>query len=440
MQTPGKTERSPVNVHPPRRGGTRRVVINVLSDHERSEAELVARRLHGEVRELVRLLPTIEQPASAMSRALALDRATCQRIVATVLNPSSSPETLVQLPGVLGLRQFVHAMSEHPAAKGDHERLSAVSAAIDRFESFLERIGGSQRLLRMRLEASAPGAATIEPDGVDDVRASLIRSASAITGRCSETTVHTAIIRPLPDDPKKTESVRIRGLIGHTWTDQAIPLEIGESAALQHNARAEPAFATLDAMPASGNTPNSLLAPFCSSPLPRVISRATQSRVVHVIDASDGGTGPVDIVTAHRGTAPDLHPAALRPALGEIWALQNFPAKRLVFDTFLHRDIACRCIPSVEVHLWTPGVNVPGSSRWSTRFPGGPRLEVLGPDFTRAQTTGYERYVELLSHVFTQLNWRGEEFVGYRCEVPFPVWRAGYCMIFDFTGNELPAD
>jgi len=35
--------------------------------------------------------------------------------------------------------------------------------------------------------------------------------------------------------------------------------------------------------------------------------------------------------------------------------------------------------------------------------------------------------------VLDRLGWAASEFVGYRCEVEFPIWRAGYCMLFDFA-------
>jgi hypothetical protein len=34
--------------------------------------------------------------------------------------------------------------------------------------------------------------------------------------------------------------------------------------------------------------------------------------------------------------------------------------------------------------------------------------------------------------------WNPDEFVGYRCELEFPLWRCSYHFLFDFTGNEMP--
>ena len=62
---------------------------------------------------------------------------------------------------------------------------------------------------------------------------------------------------------------------------------------------------------------------------------------------------------------------------------------------------------------------------------------MLGTGVSRVASPGYERMPDLTRHLFEQAGWDADEFVGYRCEAAYPVWRAGYCMAFDFTGNEI---
>lgn len=414
-----------------------------LNPQELAEAEQVARRLHEELRTVVTLLPEPQRGASAMSRTLGVDRATCQRIVAAASQANAGVEILSQVPGVQGLRQFVTAMGARPDRKANAEALASAAAAIDRFEGLLSRLGGSQRQLKARLGLDGrQGDPHPTQGGADDPasREALFRAAAAVTGRFCSTLLDVRVIRPVSGKPSLTEGLRIRGMLGHVARPDAVPLEVAGSAPLRADP-VGPAFETLGHTPASGNTPGSLLAPFCSQPLPRVTSRAAGYRVAHVIDtATTSGDKPGDIVIAHRGAQPDRHPATLTPPLGEMWFLMTFPARRMVFDVFLHREIARRCIPSIELHLWGPDVGRHGASRWSTRFPANPRLELLGSGLSGVSTPAYSRHPDLLRHVFQQVEWPEDEFVGYRCEVSYPVWRAGYCMAFDFTGNEIPHD
>jgi hypothetical protein len=414
-----------------------------LSDAELAEAEQVARRLHAELRAVVALLPAEERGASAMARALDLDRATCQRIVASLARPDVEARTLVQLPGVQGLRQFIEAVSRRTGRNAEAV-LAGASAAVDRFEELIDEQAGSQRKLRERLMVrSANLAGPADGIGVEDlvVRETLFRAAAAVTGRWSDTIISLRLIRPSPGDPRKTEEAVIKGIIGQRARSDAVPLVLGFDAT-QRPPDADdgegPILSTLDSKPLSGATPTALVAPFCSSPLPRVVSRSAGPRSLQVVDTPESVRDrPQDIVVANRWARPDDHPATRRPPVGEIWTLMTFPSRALVFDTYLHRDIARRCLPSVEAHLWGPDVGRQGAGRWATQFPGGPRLELLGPGLGGAASSHYGRQRDLTAHLFERMEWSPDEFVGYRCEVTFPVWRAGYCMVFDFTGNEM---
>ncbi len=415
-----------------------------LTEIERAEAEQTARRLYGELRGVIGLLPEHDRGGSAMARALELDRATCQRLVAATARPDSGVETLVQLPGVMGLRQFIESVEKRCAQLGHGaiEQLAAASAAVDRFEVLIHELGGSQRKLKARLaseRAGGPGGFISSTGASNDpvVRESLFRAGAAVTGRWSESSIAISVIRPVPSDPSRTQTVKLRALIGHHARADAVALEIGHTSPMQVLA------------PSPGHDPNTphwrtpgiLIEPFCSTPLPRMVSHMAGSRIVHVIDPPlPGETNNTDIVIADREPNEDVHPATLDPAVGEVWALMNFPARRLIFDVYLHRDIACRCIPSLELHLWTPQTGAHASSRWSTRFPGGPRLGLLGPGLRGSQTDSYAKHAELTAHLFERVGWESEQFIGYRCESIFPVWRGGYCMVFDFSSPaELPA-
>jgi hypothetical protein len=411
-----------------------------LTESEHAAAEQVSRRLHAELRGVVSLMALPERGASAMARTLMVDRATCQRIVGAIARPDASPETLVQLPGVEGLRQFVAAVAHRVNDPVARERLTATTAAIDRFETLLTELGRSQRRLKERLDAGKGFAATqalVPHAGADSerTREALFHAGAGLTGRWSAATISVSVIRPLAD-ATKTESARVLGLIGHQWRDECVPLEVGQTATLR-SVEEGSLFANLDGEPLAGAAVGTLIPEFSASPAPRCTPRAIGPRVVQMIDTAEHAAQPIDIVTAVRTAVPDRHPATMQPAVGEVWSLQHIAARRLVFDTFLHRDIARRCIPSLEVHLWRPDVSRHAAARWSTRLPGGPRLEVLGQGLAATGTPAYARHRDLLDHVFTRTGWDPDEFVGYRCEVAYPAWRAGYCMLFDFTGNEI---
>ncbi|MCE7973298.1 MAG: hypothetical protein DYG92_03085 [Leptolyngbya sp. PLA1] len=364
---------------------------------------------------------------------LGVDRATCQRIVQAAARQEADAHTLVALPGVMGLRLFLDAMEGRELGALGVERLAGARAAVDRFDGLLDGLHVSQRGLRALLASPVgPGHEDGRCPGDDPgQRATLYRTAAGIVGRWSAADIHASIIRPGQADSSTTDWVRLRALVGHSWREPSMPLELGGTASLQDKEQSPP-FRTLDGRPASGASPGTLVSDFCTTPLPRVVTRVSGSRAVNVID-TEGRRGPADIVTAVRAGKPDPHPATLSPPIGEVWSLQNIPAAKLVFDVFLHLDLARRCMPSLEMHLWMPDVSRHAAARWSTRLPGGPRLTLLGAGLGHIETPGYARYGSLVHEVLDRLGWSASEFVGFRCEVEYPIWRAGYCMLFDFS-------
>jgi hypothetical protein len=424
------------------RGSTRALDVDLgarpLNSAERSHANEVAHRLRLELRSVLSILSPDDSGASAMSRLLGVDRNICQRVVAATARGEADVHTLVQLPGVAGLRQFLQAMSRRPnVASTERESISSATVAVDHFEKLLDELAGSQRKLKERLEVGAPeDAEVLGPTDDMSARQQLFRAAARVTGRWSESWISMRMIRPLPGDPLMTESLLVRGHIGHVSREGAVPLEVGEN--VQARLAGAPDGPAFKALADSEDPRRFLLAPFCSQPLPQVISRALGSKLVHVIEGNASASEASDIVIADRRARPDKHPATQNPPLGEVWSMITFPSRRLVFDVYLHKNIARRCIPSLEQHLWGPHSGQQGLWRWSTRFPGGPKLELLGPGIANCATSAYDRYAELTRHMFEYSGWEPQEFVGYRCDVPYPVWRAGYCMLFDFTGNELP--
>ncbi len=416
------------------------VVARPLAAGERGMADEVARRLRLELRGLLELLPESERGASAMARALEIDRNTCQRIVAATARGDADAQLLVQLPGVMGLRQFLDALAKRFPGMEPEQAIAGGRAAVDRFEQLIDNLAGSQRKLRERLELDREINGAQTPAMPDDVsaRRALFRAAVDVVGRWSETRLTMRIIRPVPGDPMHTENIRMTGHVGHVSRPVAVPLEVYSGTPENLVEQAGPAFQTLDASQKVGNTPGFLMTKFCTEPLPRVTSRATESRVIHAIDEAAARGEPSDIFVADRRAGVDKHPASQHPPIGEVCTIMNFPTRRFIMDVYLHKDIARRCIPLMEVHLASPWAGSALLARWSTRLPGGPRLQLLGTGLSNAGSDAYPRHGEVAREMFDSVGWDADEFVGYRVDVAYPVWRGAYCMLFDFTGNELP--
>ncbi|MHC5115153.1 MAG: hypothetical protein ACYTGP_12085 [Planctomycetota bacterium] len=416
-------------VAPPRRGAEARP----LTPGEAARADQIARRLHAGIGALVGGLPVHAHGASGMSRHLDVVRNTCQRVVAALAEPSPGPALLARLPGVKGMRLLVEGFRQRGADAGD---LAAMSAAIEQFAEFIKESAGSQSKLARRLASepareepgrtapsSAPGLA---------VRRRLYDAATDLMGRRCDLGVTIYAYRLEPSDPSHLERAMATGDIGQVARPSAMPRSVvlGNVKFQEEDDRALP-YESLDHTPAHGSTPHALLEEFCSKPLPLVTSRGSQRRLVHVIDSGPHGTDePIDFVVANRSIHPSTLPDG-RSALEGVWKLVNYPTRHLVFDVFLHRSMERLYRPGIETQMWSPGLDIAPAERWLTRFPNGPRLQLLGAGIEHAHTDAFPRYVELAAAFFGKLGWDPADFVGFRCEVEYPIWRSGYFMTFE---------
>lgn len=412
---------------------TRLRAIRPLSPEEWAEAERVAARLHGELRRLIAGLPEHARHASGMSRHLDVLRATCQRVVQAVQDVPASPLLLAKLPGVEGLRQFLEGFTRVGADEIDTE---AVQSAIEGFERLITATGGSQTKLIDRLNAgTAARSGEHAAPGAPMDREALFHAAAAVTGRRCDTSLSIYAFRISPENPVNLERALAKGLIGSVVTPGGLPMVLGSGDTLKGDEEVR-RLRLLKGEGVQGRTPEAILKPFSTDPLPMVTSRGKRGTLFQVIDPNSGLSGEAfDVVTAVRGTHPVIDPQTNLPSLDAVWSLVNCPTAKLVLDVYLHADMERSYRPSLEALLWQPDLNIPEEQRWIMRVPSQPRLQLLGRGAANSATECYLRHTELTQYFFDHIGWDPEEFVGFRCEVIYPVWRAGYCMAFEHLGG-----
>lgn len=403
-----------------------------LTADEVALAERVAARLHAELGRLIAQLPPHAQGGSGMARYLGIVRNTCQR-VSYALQDEPSLDTLLRLPGVKGLDQMLESMQAHGLPERDIE-LAAVG--VRQFDQLIRDHAGSHTRLIARIEAPSPrnqGANL----GAVAARQALFESASGVTGRNAEATISLYAFRPSPTDPKTLERATVTGLYRTMVVPGGMPVVIAAGDTLHW---ADPDQRTLrlnNQSVAHGNTPDALLPEFTTQPLPTVSSRGKAGNLIQVIDPADlDGPQCLDVFTLARANHPLYDPATGAITLDEVWSLANCAARSLVFDVFVHRDLERRLRPGIDAQLWYPNLSSPGGDRWVTRFPDPPRLQLLGEGLSQTRSEAWPNQTELCRVLFNRVGWNPSEFVGFRCEVAYPIWRAGYCMTFRPTETD----
>lgn len=406
-----------------------------LTPGEWEEAVQVAGRLKAELGHLIGTLPEHARHASGMARHLGVLRVTCQRVVQAVQG-EAAPPMLARLPGVEGLRQFVDGFMRVGADRAAAE--SALSA-VEAFERLIAMLGGSQTKLaeRLQLSVGAPGGG--EPAGPRVLagareREDLYAAATRVTGRSCDVALSIYAFRPCPGDEALLERALAKGLIGSTVTPGGLPMVLssGDTVRGEEEARR---ITLLHGETAVGRTPEAILKPFTTDPLPMVTSRGRGGSLSQIIDsdaAHEGG--PIDVVTALRARHPAMDPQTGKPTLDSVWSLVTCPSRRLILDVYLHNTLERRYRPSMDALLWTATLDVAEDQKWVMRLPSQPRLQMLGRGLGGSASPLWPRHGELTAYFYDHIGWDPEGFIGFRCEVEYPVWRAGYCMAFEYLG------
>lgn len=366
-----------------------------------------------------------------MSRHLKVLRATCQRVVQAVQSHDGSPSMLTRLPGVEGLNQVLDGFATVDADSGD---VAAARSAMGSLERLITMLGGSQSKLIERLSVSGPvaGNSTHLSLGAPEHRDALHEAAVRVTGRSCEVSLAIYAFRVAPEDPATLERALAKGLIGSLVMPGGLPMVMSSGDTLRVG---EDSAGTGKAKP-GGRMPEEVLRPFTTDPLPLVTSRNRKGKLYQIVDPEAGmETGLIDVVTALKARHPLMDAQTGRPTLDAIWSLVTCPTRRLILDVYLHADMERQFRPSLDALLWAPDLNVAPDDRWVMRLPAGPKLQLLGRGLGAAHSDLYSRHAELSRHFFSHIGWDADEFVGFRCEVQSPVWRAGYSMALEYLGK-----
>ena len=383
------------------------------------DATRVADDLHRALAEVIRTPPVTGRRASALAQDLGVGRMTCQRIMKLTKRPEDGdapgPELLVDLPGIGGLREFLEAVVDAGVTRSS---ISDAFAAVDAFESFLKRLGLSQTAFGVALTLFHE---TNDPDRLRERRKSLFDAASAITGQAADFMTSMMAIRPSRNAGFNYEQIAVRGYAGMRASGSAMPIRLPINMAFSEyrNVTSEEA----------AREPQRLIESFCTRPLPSIDARIIKSEhLAHIVDPEHIPAGePFDCFAIQHNRwnidEPGPHKA--------IWLYVDYPTRHCIFDMYLHRDMEAHVKVHGDCHLWGTSLLAPPEDLWMTRFSDQMEFRELGPGTAGAASTRYRRQQALADHMFEDEGWDPQEYVGFRCDMEFPVWRSGLCHVME---------
>lgn len=421
-----------------------------LSPDEVAEAAQVGNRLIAEFRPLFERLPLNARSGLGLARHLAVDRGTATRFVGALGKPVEGVEVLTHFPGVKGLRQIIDAMAAKKLPAGS---LTAAKSAVDRFERLIHELAGSQTKLADRLLATRRRQAQETPEAHDQMlrarRQQLFQAASAALGQQMDLWTVCQVYRPTPGSDTQMDQAMVRGTFGYRARRDAPPYALrsfgrndGPDAPPQvpippSAAPGELAYQALENDRLDSTREVSVFKEFSTDPPPIVTNRGRGKEAVVLIDPQRSvDAAGVDLVVGHVLLSNWRVPWLDTPPTHDVSVYVGTPCARMVFDIFLHRSMAGRCVPSMNLYRTTPAIFSNPSAHWYDLLPYPPTLQIYRPEQARSETLKspfHRRHPELVNEFFSRLGWAMDEFVGYRIEVEYPYWCGFYSVMFDYA-------
>lgn len=394
--------------------------VSPLMEAERLRVDRALRRLHEAMRDYWSSWPVDRRGPSELSRALGVDRTTCQRVSALARDAYSLASMLDAMPGPRALRSVIEASRGTGGIGGmvDARVLDAFRAAVDAFDEVLLECGPSVSALKRRMSSASHGGPEASHD--IDPQESLFLSAQAICGRSIRTISSIGLYDGKGVGDGELRHIRISSYHGIVARADAVPMVLEAFDGVKEGA-ADP----WQRKPA-------LLGGFTSAECRAVDLREGGGFASRALEIPRGES-PIDV--SYFTAFPVPHPTTLERPIEESWFIMYSPAAALVFDLYLHESVARRCLVSMDVHLWQTSFADSPHGKWHTRLARRPVVVQLGRGVGSASSPQHPGHGDLTGELFRRAEADASEYIGYRCIEPFPIWRAGYRYELDFGGG-----
>lgn len=422
--------------------------IRSLSDEDLAEAIQIADRLRAVLRRLLEHVPKECRTPTSLSRHFVIERTIVQRLFSAFAGAESTAHSLIKAPGSKAMRTFAEAAR----ANGLDQDADALLWAVAQLERFFSRVGGTQRayadLLLLREAADASGVVVArEPMPRSSVpletfeapvhdrsyaeRRSFYESARRFVGRWSKTQVQMLIYPPSETAPDMLDTVRIRGVVGTQWKASASTLMFLSMTRPDSQTRVLPPIEPLEGEAYT-------LARFSSRPTPLIRNEPAPNAQYYLVSHPSGGSEkPMDVIIADK-----TYSAGRIPTRRVYWSVAGvscevtYPAESLVFDVYHHRDFCHLHIPGVDAHLLPSHSPILPTMEWTTKLGIPLTLRSFPASKEACESPMYERMGDLSAHVFDAFGRDIHEYMCYRFEIAYPIWRLAYRMFFDYQPIE----
>ena len=348
------------------------------------------------------------------SRLLGLSRQLTWRLSRVVC--STEPETILSdIPGPQGMSKFVAACRDLGAPEANVE---ALLSAAESFEDAIHAVSGDRKSLAALManqgERTDSGAHERE-------RRKLFEGGGAVWGVQASVRFVSVFLFPASDDSSMLDVAHVTGYLGFKRL-RSIPWPMSyEAVRSRGGAPVRFSKEPLDPMGVSEGQLQ-LVKRFCEPTNPdiRVVTLGDLKR----FELAPGPVGKAGAANVVFGTyLRHLYPRAASDdhTNANFTVMLETPVERVIFDMFVHRDIALNAPPSAHLCEKLTHPHAPNDDEIERlALPCAETVQTLGPGASGALTPYIPWYSRLVTFVTERINRSPDEFAGTRFEMAYP--------------------
>lgn len=390
-----------------------------------AETGEVATRLQRVLRKLVELIPGRPGRTVEIARVLGVDKTLASKLRQAVgeIDPFS---TAGRLPGRNGMEQLFSAAARLGVSE------SVVKEARAAYESYRTVVGkyarNEQELgsILCRVDPELQRTADLR------ARAAHHRASAHLFGGYAETLSLVQIARPNEQDPSQGDGVIIQAYFRFRRLRDMLPL-VFESEG-RDTAGEQGPYLTLDGRPLRIDRRETIIRELCSQPVPESEIIRTGARLVHAYQGK--GLPPneaVDIVAGYRVENVLRNSTSSEAGQDRLGFVLTSPAKLLVWDVFVHREMWPGCVPQLKIFrdcIRSKSINP--LERWFDEVSHDESIVHLGPGAPSVHVAQCPRHTKLVDFAFAKTGWSRNEFAGYRLSIRYPVVEREIVLVFQW--------
>src|SRR5262245_34137594 len=323
-------------------GMTQPVVKNDVDDVAASIEQVLERfrSLRAAVAEILHSVGTDATQTRETARILGLNRGLAWRMTRLARSPES-PAVISDVPGRQSVAQFLEACRSHGAPE---KALVATKAAFDAYESVVDSCSGDRKTLTMLMANHRK----LGPSGEQErARRKLFEGACAVWVVQAQVRFVTVFVFPSPSEPNKLDAGHVTGFVGlRRLSPRAWPLSYE---AVHDKAGAAVPFVKEPLDPGGSSEGElQLIRQFCTPPRPEI--RVSTYGAFKSFELAAGPVGNEGLTTCVFGTRlRGLYPRYTdTPDTAGFMVLLQTPVERVLFDMFVHRDLALSGPPPAQ--------------------------------------------------------------------------------------------